>query len=347
MPSSKKQSKSAQKVCKLLEMLRDKRSLLIVMQDNPDPDSIAAAAALRRIAHGVGEIQCSIAYGGTVGRSENRALMDYLGLNFRPYEEVHGAEFGAVALVDCQPGSGNTPLPDEMIPDIVIDHHPLRPETRKAAFTDVRSKYGAMSTILHEYLTELKITPTAQLATALMYAIRSDTQDLGRPAVQADKHAVEALFPLVNTRVLSSIQRGRVTSGYFSMIHRALTAARLHGEALVSDLGQVETPDILGETADMLIRHEGTEWVFCHGLHEDKIWLSLRTTRTQPRASDVVTAMVEGIGTGGGHEMSAGGQVPVERGSQAELARLRRTLRDRFLQQVDAQPRPARKLLTP
>ncbi len=345
MTSSSKTTKSAQKVRKLLDLLNGKRSLLIVMQDNPDPDSIAAAVALRQIAHHAGEIQCSITYGGSVGRSENRALMDYLGLNFRPYEEVLGTEFGAVAVVDCQPASGNMPLPDEVVPDIVIDHHPLRPETRRSPFTDVRSKYGAVATILHEYLTELDMAPDAQVATALMYGIRSDTHDLGRPAIQADKRAVQALFPLVNTRVLSSIQRGSVTTGYFRMIHQALSSARKHDHALVSDLGEVETPDILGETADMLIRHEQTTWVLCHGVHEDMIWLSLRTTCSEPPASVVVERMVEGIGTGGGHEMSAGGQVPLVRGSQAELTRLSRTLKERFLEQVGAPTRPSRGLI--
>ena len=61
-------NRSPRKARRLQEVLRDKRSLLILMQDNPDPDSIGAAAALRRIANATGDVSCSIAYGGTVGR---------------------------------------------------------------------------------------------------------------------------------------------------------------------------------------------------------------------------------------------------------------------------------------
>ena len=57
-------NKTSEKLSRLLDVLRPARSLLIVMQDNPDPDSIASAAALRRLARSSGEISCSIAFGG-------------------------------------------------------------------------------------------------------------------------------------------------------------------------------------------------------------------------------------------------------------------------------------------
>ena len=154
-------SRSAHKVRRLLETLSDRRSLLIVMQDNPDPDSIASAASLRRIANQLGDVTCSIAYGGKIGRGENRALADYLGLNFRPIDQVDPKKFDAIALVATQPGTGNNSLPDDVRAHIVLDHHPLRPGTRSVPFTDVRSRYGALSSILVEYLREADIVPEA------------------------------------------------------------------------------------------------------------------------------------------------------------------------------------------
>ena len=58
----------------LLSLLEDASTMLIVLQDNPDPDAIASAAGLRALAdeHAV---QCFIAHGGIVGRAENRALV--------------------------------------------------------------------------------------------------------------------------------------------------------------------------------------------------------------------------------------------------------------------------------
>ena len=73
--------KTRSKFSKLVKLMQGKTSFLIVMQDNPDPDSIAAAVALRRFANNVAGLKCSIAHGGTVGRGENRALVQYLNLN--------------------------------------------------------------------------------------------------------------------------------------------------------------------------------------------------------------------------------------------------------------------------
>jgi len=338
-------TKSGRKVERLLAVLRPARSLLIVMQDNPDPDSIASAAALRRIANLTGDVQCSIAYGGAVGRAENRELIEYLGLNFRPMEGVEPARFDVLALVDCQPNTGNNSLDATVVPDIVIDHHPVRSATRKARFTDVRSQYGATSTILFEYLTELGIEPQAPLATALLYAIRSDTADLGQAAVRADREAANALLPLANTRMLSAIQRGSLDGSWYRMLAHALSNARVRGTAILADLGEIENPDILGEVADLLLRHRETEWVLSQGLHRGVIWLSVRTSQSQVRAVDVVKGIAAGLGTAGGHEMSAGAQLPVPEGKAARAA-VRRTIQRRFLRYVGAKGRASRRLLS-
>lgn len=65
--------KSIRKAERLLALLKGKSSMLIVMQDYPDPDAIAAATAMRALANARADIQCSFAHGGTVGRAENRA----------------------------------------------------------------------------------------------------------------------------------------------------------------------------------------------------------------------------------------------------------------------------------
>jgi len=80
--------KTGSKLQRLNELFAGKASLLITMQDTPDPDSLAAAVALRRLAKGFGNAQCSIVCGGAVGRAENRALVRYLGLNLRCYAQI-------------------------------------------------------------------------------------------------------------------------------------------------------------------------------------------------------------------------------------------------------------------
>jgi len=248
---------SAQKLQKLLGLLRGRRNMLILVQDHPDPDAIASAVALREVAHLQPDLNCSIATGGGVGRAENRALVAYLGLNLRPFGQLNLGAFDTIALVDTQPGTGNNALPRDVRPDIVIDHHPVRRSSRGLPFTDVRQNYGAGSSILTEYLIAGNIEPEPALATALLYGISSDTQDLGRDASRADIDAHLFLYPRANLRMLAQIRHGPLPPAYFDLLSRALHVARIYGDGIIADLGCLDNPDMMGEVADLLLRRQG------------------------------------------------------------------------------------------
>jgi nanoRNase/pAp phosphatase (c-di-AMP/oligoRNAs hydrolase) len=341
----RKKNRTAQRLARLADLLRGKASMLIVLQDNPDPDAIAAAVALRELANRLAGVACSIAHGGTIGRAENRELVQYLGLNLRRLPDLHPGDFDLVALVDTQPGTGNNSLPPGFAPHLVVDHHPCRRATRSVPVTDVRSKYGATSTILWEYLVEAGIMPDVPLATALLYGIRSDTQDLGREAAQADIRAYDALFPLANKRMLGQIQRGQVPDAYYQMLLRGLTSALLCASAVTSGLGDVDNPDMIGEVADLLLRHERAQWSLCYGFHEGKALVSVRTIDASRRADDVARRVASRIGTSGGHATMAGAQVPLRTDSPRRRARLERMIRDRFLAALGIAGLPATHLV--
>lgn len=336
--------KTQARIDKLAQLLTGGTYLLIVMQDNPDPDSIAAAVALRKLANSLASAQCSIAHGGTVGRGENRALVNYLGLNLLQIDGIEFEKFDMVATVDTQPGAGNNSLPRIMEPDIIIDHHPCRPESRRAELLDVRNNYGATSTIMSEYLNQAAVMPEMPLATALLYGIRSDTQDLGREAIQADIKAIEWLYPKANKRMLSEIQRGSVPREYFKMLAEALKNARVCGNAIVTSLGRVNNPDMIGEVADLLLREDRTTWTMVMGLFNDKMLISVRASEKDSEADDVVKELVGSKGTGGGHQSYAGGQIPLEQAGATKLATMEKTLREKFARLIRA-PEPYTSLI--
>jgi nanoRNase/pAp phosphatase (c-di-AMP/oligoRNAs hydrolase) len=183
---------------------------------------------------------------------------------------------------------------------------------------------------------QAKITPDMQLATALLYAIRSDTQDLGRQAIRADIEAISELYPLANKRMLSEIQRGRVQREYFTLLSYALRHAKTFGNVIITRLPDVNIPDMVGEVADLLLRDDEADWALCHGVFRQKILLSIRTSQSEKGAEEVMLSIVAEIGTGGGHETIAGGQIPLVEGTKSELRRLEGSIRRRFLVAVDA-----------
>lgn len=338
--------KGPTKLQKLSKLLNEGSKMLIVMQDNPDPDSIAAAVALRKLVNTIAQISCSIAHGGTIGRGENRALVKYLQLNLHDCKEVDYTKYDLVALVDTQPDTGNNSLPKEVTPDIVIDHHPVKETSRREVpFTDIRSKYGSTATVMLEYLTEAEIKLDAPLATALLYAIRSDTQDLGREACKADVDAITVLFPLANLRMLSVIQRGSVPKAYFQMLAIALKNARVYGRAIVTNLGEINNPDMISELADLLLREDDTTWTLCMGIFSGKLLVSIRTKYEDANAGRLIGDVLNKIGTGGGHQTYAGGQVDLQDISKAETSRIEDLIVEKFLKLTDMYVQEPEKLV--
>jgi len=331
----------------LVNLLKKSQSVLIVMQDNPDPDSIAAALGLRKIANSQTEAQCTITYGGAIGRAENKALVRYLSVNIRPFQEINLTRFDLFCMVDTQLGTGNNSLPEDFIPDIVIDHHPIRPETRQCIFTDIRRDYGATSTIICEYLKNLEINIDTQLATALLYGIRSDTQDLARETIKADMDAIYFLYPLANKRILSQIQRGSFDREYFQILANALKNARIYqNNVIITSLGGVNNPDMIGEVADLLLRDDNATCTISYGFNDQKILISIRTSDEKLEADKMTQSIVGKNGSGGGHKTYAGGQIPLNGLSKSATEQLEQQLYKKFLKTLNLPEHPYTKLIT-
>ncbi|TMB04946.1 MAG: hypothetical protein E6J70_03145, partial [Deltaproteobacteria bacterium] len=215
MPTDSPNNNNRGTLASLLQVLDRPGPLVILPHDNPDPDALASAAALKYL---VGELlrkEAHIALGGIVGRAENRAMLTYLNITLVPVSEVHFGGETQVALVDTQPGRPNNSLPEALVPTAVIDHHPAYDAYPGVPFLDLRDQYGATSTILTEYLRESKLAIEPKIGTALFYGIAAETQDLGREATAADIEASHFLYPHANKRRLAKIENARVPLEYF------------------------------------------------------------------------------------------------------------------------------------
>jgi nanoRNase/pAp phosphatase (c-di-AMP/oligoRNAs hydrolase) len=314
-------------------VLEGARSMLIIVQNTPDPDAIAAAAALRELANERHDIACSIGHTGAVWRAENVALIKYLSLKTRDLAELDLERFDRLCMVDAQPGAGNVSFDSSIRLDVVIDHHPIRRETRSARFTDVRSRYGATSSILYEYLKAADIEIPPPVATAMVYGIRSDTQDLGRESTRADLEAFLDLYPSANARVLGRIVQAPLPRSYYSKLRIALDKATVYGSRVVSDLGRLESPEMVAEAADLLLRCEGIEWAMCLAIIDGWIHLSLRTNERERHAGRIARNLGGRRGYGGGHQALAAAQIPLpgRNESRRRLQAIVRGLTKRFL----------------
>ena len=162
--------------------------VLILTHDNPDPDALASGKAFTTLLKSAWNIPSRMVYSGLVLRAENRALLNLLTPEWEQSDVLTGLErYSAIALVDTQPGAGNNRLPVTHHPDIILDHHhPLREALGMIPFTDVRPEIGATATLLDQYLEAAGVVPDSDLATAMFYALKTDTRGLSRGASPTD-----------------------------------------------------------------------------------------------------------------------------------------------------------------
>lgn len=318
---------------------------VILSHDNPDPDAIASCAGLRFLVEEACGIPAIATLGGIVGRAENRALLDTLGL---PFERIEGFEFlpgDAFVLVDAQPGGGNNVVPADARLAAVIDHHPRREGVRRAAYHEIREDIGACATLVVDLLRAAGLEPPRPLATGLFYAIQSETQDLGREATDADVEASIYLYPRTDPALLSSIRHARVPRDLFQSLHDGLEKAWYRGGVVCVPVGEMAYPDLVAQLADFFLRVHGVEWVVAIGRRADDLFVSVRADRPRAHAGEWVRATIAGRGPAGGHGQMAGGRVPVPGKNASEVDAIVDGMFDEFCRIAGVADEPKRFLL--
>jgi nanoRNase/pAp phosphatase (c-di-AMP/oligoRNAs hydrolase) len=325
----------------LLAALERPGPLVILPHDNPDPDALASAAALRFLARELAERDATIALGGYVGRAENRAMVRYLNIPLVPVQDLTLDGGAVIALVDTQPGRSNNSLPAGLRPAIVIDHHPQYAPVGDLPFSDLRDGYGATSTILTEYLMDARLRVETKIATALFYGIMAETQDLGREASAPDMNACSFLYPHTNKRRLAKIENARVPREYFAAFRSAIQSAIIYDRAVVSILDEIRYPDMVAEMADFLLRLDEVDWAAAIGRYGGFLYVSLRTTHRDVNAGDLLQRVL-GSDHAGGHDMIAGGRLALPPG--ADWPETAARVRSRLVAAVGMQQATAQRL---
>jgi len=329
----------------LLDWMRGRGKVLIIIHDHPDPDSLASAMALRHLFAMKLNRDAVIAFSGMISRSENIAMARELEIFLTPMETVDIDDYSMVCMLDTQPGTGNNSLPPGVRVDLVVDHHPIRQASRECRWVDIRDTYGTTATILYEYLKAQEVSMGTKLATALFYAIKSETQDLGREAGSADRNAYLGLFPLTNKTLLHEITHPRLTTAHFRAMHAALENAVIYENVLVITMGEIASPEVVAEMVDYLVRLEGIEVAMSMGRNHSAMTLSLRTTRHDLNAGELMMKLVAGQGCAGGHGMMAGGRIEPASDSPVDFRRLEESLTQRLLEELGVSPCAPRMLI--
>ena len=301
----------ARRLVKLLtERGRSLSPLTILTHDHPDPDALASAWALAHLAQALGKIRTRIVYGGMIGRAENRLMAERLLVPARPLRKGELAGVPHLALIDTQPPFKNNRCPPRRIPDLILDHHPRHDDTH-SDMALIDEDVGATTTILVEALLESGVRVPGRLATAIVYGIGSETQNLGREATPRDMAAYQAFWPKANMKTLWRISYPQRSEDSLRTLARGIRDSFVAGRVVGVNLGEVNTPDSVAQMADFLLTLEKMSWSIVTARCQGRLHVSLRANDPGAGAGRLLKRLLGGGNRGGGHGMIAGGSLEV------------------------------------
>jgi nanoRNase/pAp phosphatase (c-di-AMP/oligoRNAs hydrolase) len=284
----------------------DADRVLIMLHNDPDPDAMASGLALRNVLRRTKTTAIIGAVQG-VTRPENLRMVNLLDIHVELVTPDSLKEYDRIAMVDVQPHYFGG-LIDRV--DLVIDHHPEQPGYT-AVFKDVRAHYGSTSTILTEHLRAVDVNISERTATAMLYAIKSDTLFFNRQANRVDIEAFSYLYPLADAALIRKMEGAEITLERLDYVTRARAAGTLVGQVFCSFIGQSPREDFIPYVADFFLQVEDVKWTVIAGVVNDSLVVSVRNLGYSKNAGEFARRYFADIGSAGGHRAMAKAVVPM------------------------------------
>jgi nanoRNase/pAp phosphatase (c-di-AMP/oligoRNAs hydrolase) len=316
---------------RFLAGLADASSVTFISHVYPDPDSLGSMLGLAHLVETCLGKPTRLTRDGLISRAENRAMVELLGIDLVPIEDVVWADDELVVMVDSQPNTGRHSYDPAMNLYAVIDHHDTPGDLEGIPYVDVRDGLGATCSIVCSYLMEQDIPLPARLATGLLYGIETELTGYPRDASPLDDSALLYLYPLADKDLLAQIRNARLPQAYFECILQALQSSFIYDRLIISWVNELHQPELAAEVVDFLIRFEEVDWAVCAGVFQDQLILSARSAKRGSRAGEVLRQVVGKLGRAGGHDRRAGGAISLDSIAPSAIEEMQGELRRRLL----------------
>lgn len=296
-------------VKKIRDYFKGASNIAFLLQDDPDPDGIASALALRKLLGRNSQTSVILTF-GKITRPENIAMVKLLDIEVVSVLPEALTFFDKIVMVDCQPSFFKNL---DIKIDALIDHHPkvVREGQDPVPLEIIREDLGATCTLLTHYFLAAGLEINQRLATALLYGIKSDTLLLNREVSNLDLDAFMTLYPKINTSTLRRIERPELSTSYLLKLSEALKFLRTEDEIAILPMGAVEQEDWIPHAADFAMQVEGVKWSMGCGLYDNKLIVSGRNCGYVQHCGEFFKFMFDDVGSAGGHRTMAKAVIPV------------------------------------
>jgi nanoRNase/pAp phosphatase (c-di-AMP/oligoRNAs hydrolase) len=286
----------------------DANRILILLHNDPDPDAMASGLALRNLLHRTRATAIIGAIQG-VTRPENLRMVSLLDIHVEIVTPQSLSDYDRVAMVDVQPSYFGGQI-DRV--DLVIDHHPEQPGYT-AVFKDVRADYGSTCTILTEHLRSVDVNISERTATAMLYAIKSDTLFFSRHTNRVDLEAFSFLYPMADAALIRKMEGAEITLERLDYVARAQRGGTTGDELFCAFLGPAAREDFIPYVADFFLQVENVKWTVIAGIVKESLIVCVRNLGYTKNAGDLVRRLFSDVGSAGGHRAMAKAVIPMQR----------------------------------
>ena len=286
------------------------KNIYIQTHNFPDPDAIASAYGLSNLLKSK-NIDSTICYWGVIDRCNTAQMINALGITLLDSSTLPPLNSDdEVIFVDAQKGNSNISSHDVKLFSC-IDHHPFGTET-SYIFKDIRPETGACSSIIAEYYFDNNIKIDSNTATALLYGIKIDTNNLTRGVSELDLDMMYRLYKYVDKDILQSLEHNSIEISDLHAYSNAIDNIQIHGDISFANTGCNCPEALIATISDFMLSLSNIHLSVVYSTLSTGIKLSIRSDDTFYDSGKICKNALAGIGNGGGHSSMAGGFIPLD-----------------------------------
>lgn len=284
--------------------IKSEKRIIIQMHNFPDNDAVASAYGLSELLLMYG-IKSDIIYKGEIERDSLVKMAERLNINISKCEYLDISAKDKIVVIDgCKGNSNVEELEGEEI--LVIDHHEVK-EPEDVKYTDIRSSYGACSTIIYTYYKQLEKQMSSDVATALMIGLNVDTARLTRGVSKTDLDAFYFLYTKANMDQVNLILKNYIKTADLNYYKILLQQLKFKSSVAFCYFENGCSQNLLGIIGDFVLSLEEIDFVILCAKNNGVVNFSIRNEKRGVSAASIIQEVLDGIGFGGGHIDMAGG----------------------------------------
>lgn len=272
----------------------------------PDPDALAAAYGMQGFLKANGVLS-TICYAGNIEKNSTKRMIEEFGIEtFHIKQLPHMKKEDYIVTIDAQKYNSN--ITDFVGNEVAcIDHHPTMIPCNYE-YSDIRI-CGACCSIVTSYYIESETTMDMNIATALLYGIKMDTDSFNRGVTDFDIAMFAYLHKIADNQKITTMYNNNMEIEDLYAYGEAIKNIKIYDNVGFAKIS-FDCPDaLIAMISDFILGLDVVELSVVYAVRDGGYKFSVRNETETYHAGTITQKALEGLGGGGGHFTMAGGVI--------------------------------------